>query len=210
MHCPLAQMSFFGFLFFCFFLLPDFSGGTQKNNHVFQLDDEETIFTVEQWAVSVSSKKKTCKNPWGSMGLFGFSMTSFTLKINESHVGEYTIPRWRFQICFLFSPRNLGKMNPFWRVYFSKGWNHQPDSHGNPSWVFVCRFHHPKFRPTFPPKELGTGGANVESLSVFTRPQIVPWSGAALCAMKMSGPGTWKAKCHIFKAIVAGIRGKVA
>ena len=26
------------------------------------------------------------------------------------------------------------------------------------------------------PKELGTGGANVESLSVFTRPQIVPWS----------------------------------
>ena len=54
-------MSFFGFLFFCFFLLPDFSGGTQKNNHVFQLDDEETIFTVEQWAVSVSSKKKHVK-----------------------------------------------------------------------------------------------------------------------------------------------------
>ena len=29
---------------------------------------------------------------------------------------------------FLCSPRKLGKMNPFWRAYFSKGWfNHQLD-----------------------------------------------------------------------------------
>ena len=32
--------------------------------------------------------------------------------------------------CFLFSPRKLGKMNPFWRYnIFQRGWfNHQPDS----------------------------------------------------------------------------------
>ena len=111
---------------------------------------------------------------------------------------------------FIFTPK-FGEDEPILTSIFFKGveiTNQIPMGirHG----FFVCRFHHPKFRPTFPPKELGTGGANVESLSVFTRPQIVPWSGAALCAMKMSGPGTWKAKCHIFKAIVAGIRGKVA
>ena len=30
----------------------------------------------------------------------------------------------------LFSPRKLGKMNPFWRAYFSIGWfNHQLEKH---------------------------------------------------------------------------------
>ena len=34
--------------------------------------------------------------------------------------------RWWQLKYFLFSPRNLGKMNPIWRAYFSKGlFNHQ-------------------------------------------------------------------------------------
>ena len=33
---------------------------------------------------------------------------------------------WQLQIFLEFSPRNLGKMNPFWRAYLSSwGWNHQ-------------------------------------------------------------------------------------
>ena len=34
---------------------------------------------------------------------------------------EESFSRWWQLKYFLFSPRNLGKMNPFWRAYFSKG-----------------------------------------------------------------------------------------
>ena len=34
---------------------------------------------------------------------------------------EYEVFRWGFQIFFVFSPQKLGKMNPFWRAYFSNG-----------------------------------------------------------------------------------------
>jgi len=38
--------------------------------------------------------------------------------------GEFpAIARWWFEICFIFFPGSLGKMNPFWRAYFSIGLN---------------------------------------------------------------------------------------
>ena len=48
------------------------------------------------------------------------------------HWGKYIhifiyISRWWFQMIFLFSPPSLGKMNPFWLIFFFEmGWfNHQ-------------------------------------------------------------------------------------
>ena len=45
-----------------------------------------------------------------------------TLPFSLSVIGfvGHDITRWWFPI-FFFSPRNLGKMNPFWRAYFSDG-----------------------------------------------------------------------------------------
>ena len=40
----------------------------------------------------------------------------------QSKQGVIWVPgRWWFRHLFLFSPRKLGKMNPFWRAYFSNG-----------------------------------------------------------------------------------------
>ena len=42
--------------------------------------------------------------------------------------GYFTYSKWWQLKYFLeFSPRTLGKMNPFWRIFFKwVGWNHQP------------------------------------------------------------------------------------
>ena len=47
-----------------------------------------------------------------------FSSTSLKKQINQNLGGGFKY--------FLFSPRNLGKMNPIWRAYFSNGLGNQP------------------------------------------------------------------------------------
>ena len=43
-------------------------------------------------------------------------------------IQDYIKTRWWQLKCFLSSPRKLGKMNPFWRAYFSKGLVQPPSS----------------------------------------------------------------------------------
>ena len=40
---------------------------------------------------------------------------------------QQLVTRWWRLKDFLCSSRKLGKMNPFWRVVFQIGWNHQPE-----------------------------------------------------------------------------------
>ena len=54
-----------------------------------------------------------------------FLLTSHHLR-GIIFIDIYMYTRWWQLKYFLFSPRKLGKMNPFWRAYFSDGWfNHQ-------------------------------------------------------------------------------------
>ena len=60
--------------------------------------------------------------PWGSFGL-GTQVPN--IKCHGRKWWNFWWPngpsRWWQLKYFLFSPRKLGKMNPFWRAYFSKG-----------------------------------------------------------------------------------------
>ena len=64
---------------------------------------------------------------WGEMGPLWMAENTWVIGVKEPTYRCHLYRCW-FQIVFLFSPRDLWKMNPFWKICF-KGvettWNHQ-------------------------------------------------------------------------------------
>ena len=50
--------------------------------------------------------------------------------VEVGSLSHYMQARWWQLKYFLFSPRTLGKMNPFWRAYFSDGWEKTTNQQG--------------------------------------------------------------------------------
>ena len=77
-------------------------------------------------------------------------MVTFNGAIHQCALGSAELPktntRWWFQIFWFFSPRKLGKMNPFWLIFFQMGWNLKPPT-SNSSPLKMGRF--PKRKRVF-------------------------------------------------------------
>ena len=119
------------------------------------------------------------------------------MKINDIHVGEYTIPRWWFQIFCIFTPK-LGEDEPILTNIFQRGWNHQPDSHGNPSWVFCMSFSSSQVSPNVSPKGARYGRCEcwepfgfhkASNCSLERVPVSCLLTGKLTCPLKING---WK------------------
>ena len=87
-----------------------------------QLDGSLKLWLSNKWMMKTSGKWRCLSesptenviNPGGDWNLWvgGRSKWSWT---------NFKFARWWQLKYFLFSSRSLGKMNPFWRAYFSKG-----------------------------------------------------------------------------------------
>ena len=95
------------------------------------INDTETVTATVTTAATTATTATS-----SSTGTTSISTTSATTSITSSSsttsstvkagdvLFSFFKARWWFH--FFFHPENLGKMNPFWRAYFSNGWLKPP------------------------------------------------------------------------------------
>ena len=102
-------------------------------HHLCYLDSDFRLLTVEisRYVENMLGKKSPCfTNHLGNMFI------CFPSTLNQSTSTWKTLTRSWFQIFFYFHPETWGKMNPFWRAYFSKGLVQPPTSFCIISYIF--------------------------------------------------------------------------